>query len=109
MDFTKLLDKSSNQTELKDLLYAAFFFKAKDEDTRTWKRLSDKGIFSKVFSKFEHSNTGYGFYCFSNDSDKTIEVTLTMTKQENVHFCKKLFFKEIFLIFLSSDSSNKRP
>lgn len=91
VEFTKLLDNSSNELQLKDLLYAGIFHKAKQGgDPRKWKPLANRGVFNKVVSKFEHSNSGYGFYCFMNYSNKTIEVKLTMTKQKNVQFCKKI-------------------
>lgn len=87
--FTKILDKSETDSRLKEILKGAFKHKAElSSKDSIWKPLAKKGPFSKVLAKFDHGNTGYGFYCFKNDSDKTIEIQLSMTKQLNVQFCK---------------------
>lgn len=66
--------------------------KALSSDQDQWKRVGNSGAFSQFFSNFEHSNIGYGFYCFKNDSEKNIKVTVTLTQEQNIKVRKNLIF-----------------
>ena len=87
ISFTRIVDKINTNVSLDDLLYTALFEKSKSEN-EGWVALSSSGPSSQVFSKFEHSTIGYGFYCFRNKSNKDIEVTLKATVRNNLKFCE---------------------
>lgn len=74
------------------MLKEAILNKALNEGEDEWSKLGVMGTWSDVYSNFEHSNIGYGFYAFRNDSSKKIQVTLKMTKKLNVRFCKIIIF-----------------
>lgn len=92
VNFVKIVDRKSEKTKLKDLIYAAMYHKASQTPEIEWIQLTERGEFSKVVSVFEHSNTGYGYYCFKNNTKKTIEIELKMDQCINLQFCK-LFFQ----------------
>lgn len=85
VEFTKMIDKADSKIKLKDILYKSIFHKAKSEEDG-WKPMAKSGLYSKMYSKFEHSTTGYGFYAFRNKSNKNIQVKLTMTKSVGVRY-----------------------
>lgn len=71
------------------MLKNALQHKAETADAKDWKQVSQSGTFSQLHSIFEHSNIGYGFYCFSNQSSKNIKVSVTLTQQESIKVCKE--------------------
>ena len=86
--FIKVIDNPSRGISLPDMLKESLLEKALSEGEDEWNKMGSVGTYSRVFSNFEHSNIGYGFYAFRNDSDKDVEITLTMTKGMNVRYCK---------------------
>ena len=89
MQFTRVINQNSENDDMKleDMFFNGLFEKAKREE-EGWNALATTGLFSNVFSKFEHSSIGYGFYCFRNKSEKNIEMTLTLSQDKGVRFCK---------------------
>jgi hypothetical protein len=71
-------------TMMKDALVQKALSSGQDQ----WKRVGNSGAFGQFFSNFEHSNIGYGFYCFKNDSDRNIKVIVTLTQEQNIKVCK---------------------
>lgn len=95
VSFLKVLDTHS--VSLQGMLKQAILNKALAEGEDEWNKLGMFGTWSYVYSNFEHSNIGYGFYAFRNESSKRIQVSLEMTKRLNVRFCNFLII--IKLIF----------
>lgn len=75
--------------------------KALSSDQDQWKRVGNSGAFSQFFSNFEHSNIGYGFYCFKNDSEKNIKVTVTLTQEQNIKVRKNFFVMQLSARFIT--------
>jgi hypothetical protein len=89
VQFTKVLNNPSQGIELQDMLKQSLLQKALAEGEDEWKQVGFLGTFSDFHSNFEHSNIGYGFYAFKNESSKNIRVNLTLTKELNIKIGKK--------------------
>jgi len=88
--FEKVIDTEATPKKQGQIFLESIIDKAND-DVDDWNRMADNGLFSKIFSQFEHSNIGFGFYAFRNESDRNIVVTLTMKNCENVAWCKQYY------------------
>lgn len=84
VNFTRVFD--TPDLPLLRIISFALVNKALLESGQEWKPLGKVFTWSKVFSNFEHSNIGYGFYAFRNGSEKTLRISLEMTKRRNVKF-----------------------
>ena len=84
VNFTKVLDNPQEGVSLGPMLVNTILNKALSEGADEWKQVGKSGIFSQFYSNFEHSNIGYGFYAFRNESNRNIQVTITLTKMLNI-------------------------
>lgn len=88
VQFTKVLENPEAGVSLENMLKQSLLQKALAEGEDEWKKVGTFGTFSDFYSNFEHSNIGYGFYCFRNESDRDIQVTLILTQELNIKVCK---------------------
>ena len=86
--FTKLLQNKEKGIDLLAMLRESLLQKALSEEEEEWTKIGTFGCFSNFYSHFEHSNIGYGFYAFRNESNKNISVTITLTKSLNIKISK---------------------
>lgn len=88
INFTKVLSNPEEGINLLNMLKESLMQKALSEENDQWKQINPSGLFSQFYSHFEHSNTGYGFYAFRNETNRNIKVTFTLTKELNIKISK---------------------
>jgi hypothetical protein len=95
VQFEKVLNEPERGINLDMMFVDSLLEKALSEDQDQWKRIGTSGPFADFYSNFEHSNIGYGFYCFKNNSSKNIKVTLILTTESNISICKFNLFQNL--------------